>query len=815
EEDARRACAALVRENNAYVDKVERKRGEIRRKAEKRRMAKARGKKTEDRSEAEVVKKQDECVAAGAIKAESPGQTCERIQETAAAAAEQKEEEEEEAEQEQEQDSDVDPDVAPIAVDQGYVAVPQMARVKDYVQYYRLGMRVAVRDREMEWWGGTISEIKSFRLRVHYDGFSRTWDEWLEMNTQRILVEQASLQQTSAQDGECLQAQEAPTQQQQQQQPVQQPVKRLGRPPKTPRQPAALTLPLALRRLAQRQTAAVSTPSAQMDLQAHGDSEAFLLPRSHMTLRDYSVLLQTGDKVEIRGRDKTWYASTIINVKHGRIRVCYDGHADEHNQWIAFNSERIRVLRSTVEADGRLARLHDEQWRGGRQRRQVERAREMRKKRRRVAQASLVRLAESMEYVAQSSDDDDMPLVLRMLEGGSEAADGMPLAERLRLGRRLACEQAQRAQQTLAASDSSTWFVYCNSCGVVLRTFRYYCTLCEHPSDGFDYRSFDLCLGCFTQAASVSAAHPVCGHLHGRTHFARAPVCDAAEIARFAERLLAQCHADAGLVAGVLTAYELDTFDPAYDAKEYLLQGGAAMWSAVAAGLHGTETHVEGARDEGGTGLVASRIGGYAAGLPRCAFCGSADAARAAALGGFAGGRPFLMPSARVEAAATDDSSSDSDSDDDSSSASADESGGAKKQQQQRRFWAHDACARASPEVLASPDGRWYNVAAALRRGRLLPCAGCRRRGATIGCFHARCQRSYHAGCTPDPLALCAGRLFWCPRHASSTLLDPEHPAQTQHCAACQRGLTRDLMWMECLECHPHPVPFVVCLACY
>jgi len=35
-----------------------------------------------------------------------------------------------------------------------------------------------------------------------------------------------------------------------------------------------------------------------------------------------------------------------------------------------------------------------------------------------------------------------------------------------------------------------------------------------------------------------------------------------------------------------------------------------------------------------------------------------------------------------------------------------------------RHFWAHDACARHSPEVIQGKDGTWYNVSTAMRRGR-------------------------------------------------------------------------------------------------
>jgi hypothetical protein len=40
-----------------------------------------------------------------------------------------------------------------------------------------------------------------------------------------------------------------------------------------------------------------------------------------------------------------------------------------------------------------------------------------------------------------------------------------------------------------------------------------------------------------------------------------------------------------------------------------------------------------------------------------------------------------------------------------------------------RSFWAHDACARHSPEVIQAKDGSWYNVSMAMRRGRTVVCS--------------------------------------------------------------------------------------------
>ncbi|KAJ2889051.1 hypothetical protein FB639_000194 [Coemansia asiatica] len=785
EEQARKICAQLVDENNAYVDDIEQKRIEQERQLAEKRKPKADAQADVkegnqlDASQSLASKQNDEIMAAAAATNNAKSQ----------ALVEKDEDGEEELEE------DLDSDVEPISVETGYTAVPQLLRVKDYVRFYRRGMRVAARDRDKLWWKAVITDIKTFRLRIHYEGFSKSWDEWMEMNTQRIMIEDtadSSSNNASDQDNLPLQSQPQP-------QPQPQPVKRLGRPPKLENKLPPMTLQLALRMLVRGQGLSAQQQQQhqnqhQQQQQSHSgsaaDPDAFELPREHMSIKEFGVFLQIGDKVQIRDRDKQWYGCTIIDFKHGRIRVCFDGHPDEYNQWIAVNSDRIRVLKSVIEGDGRLERLERDTLTTARKRR--EKAREKRRKQMRVARSSLIQLAESLEYVLADSDSEDsrdnMPLILRILEGGSETADAMPLAERLRLSRQLQEQAAAKQKQQIASADSKTWFVYCNQCNVVIRTFRYYCTECEHPSDGFDYESFDLCLGCFVKRFPASHAHP-------RTAFARAPVSDADSIVEFTERMLGQCKGDAqlghlaSLVSGILAIYEPDAFDDTFVPSQRPDVSGTSteLWNTLANGLHGTTTQASDVARAIYAPGIKSRIGGCAAGMPRCAFCGSADPAQTAALGGFAGGLPFVLPS---------------------------NVGG---QIRRQRFWAHDACARGSPEVLVSASGQWYNVAAALRRGRTIVCAGCRRRGATVGCFHDRCQKSFHVGCAgQSPAGLGTGQLFWCSKHAAAeTDVGADSEGALPQCAACDRQLTSDLMWMVCLECPPQPLPFSICLACY
>lgn len=86
--------------------------------------------------------------------------------------------------------------------------------------------------------------------------------------------------------------------------------------------------------------------------------------------------------------------------------------------------------------------------------------------------------------------------------------------------------------------------------------------------------------------------------------------------------------------------------------------------------------------------------------------------------------------------------------------------------ERKRQFWAHDSCARYSPEVFCTPEGKWYNVTLALRRGRGMRCYACKEKGATIGCFDSRCTKSFHLPCSQKPVSYFKnGVIFWCSTH--------------------------------------------------
>jgi Flavin containing amine oxidoreductase/PHD-like zinc-binding domain/PHD-zinc-finger like domain len=86
-----------------------------------------------------------------------------------------------------------------------------------------------------------------------------------------------------------------------------------------------------------------------------------------------------------------------------------------------------------------------------------------------------------------------------------------------------------------------------------------------------------------------------------------------------------------------------------------------------------------------------------------------------------------------------------------------------------RNVLCHNNCAENCPEVEVN-EGVWKNVIKACNRGRLIDCYACGRSGASIGCGHEHCLRSYHFSCAEDTgwRFDSDGKEFLCDQHWSS-----------------------------------------------
>ncbi|KAJ1952806.1 hypothetical protein IWQ62_006140, partial [Dispira parvispora] len=319
------------------------------------------------------------------------------------------------------------------------------------------------------------------------------------------------------------------------------------------------------------------------------------------------------------------------------------------------------------------------------------------------------------------------------------------------------------------------WTIYCNACQRIIKQVRFYCTYCESPSEGFDYESFELCLYCFEHQFPTYHEHPkssfamqwLLSPTQGVQYSGNGALVDSVHPEDTIPNAVTHSRLkpeELGPTGELVQSFERDEFDETYHDKQIGLSSKKTPASDNAASL---EYYLQ----------YMNRM--------VCAFCLD-DEFTGSLAGEFVGPYPFKYP-VKSQHGVT----------------------------KYRTFWVHDACARYSPEVVVV-DGVWYNVTAALRRGRTIKCVVCRERGATIGCFHSKCNRSYHLKCTNKPLSYFReGVIFWCPQHESDLFARDQYE-DVFSCDQCNKGLTEEKSWFTCGLCsEDYFSSFDLCEACY
>ncbi|KAI9255496.1 hypothetical protein BY458DRAFT_520176 [Sporodiniella umbellata] len=303
----------------------------------------------------------------------------------------------------------------------------------------------------------------------------------------------------------------------------------------------------------------------------------------------------------------------------------------------------------------------------------------------------------------------------------------------------------EEEEEEIEVVEMESWKVYCNQCNIVIKQFRYYCTYCENPSSGYDYRSFELCLRCFDQNFPFWHEHP-------RSSFAIQAVIDAESGPR-------------PIKGELVTVWEEDVLEEEQQQEE-----------VSASSIFTGEVPID--SDQGYKFLKRWKR------RKVCAFCNDDDDT-SKDLGQFIG--PFVI-------------------------ATYNKNGVEKK----RSFWAHDSCARYSPEVFCTPEGKWYNVTLALRRGRGMRCHGCKEKGATIGCFESKCSKSFHLPCSKKPVSYFkSGVIFWCGVHEAKYNKKDAY-VNVFNCDGCGKKMEGE-SWLTCVPCSTSDYfsSFDLCTECY
>ncbi|KAG6461675.1 hypothetical protein O3G_MSEX012779 [Manduca sexta] len=80
--------------------------------------------------------------------------------------------------------------------------------------------------------------------------------------------------------------------------------------------------------------------------------------------------------------------------------------------------------------------------------------------------------------------------------------------------------------------------------------------------------------------------------------------------------------------------------------------------------------------------------------------------------------------------------------------------------------WIHANCALWSAEVFEEIDGSLQNVHSAISRGKMIKCASCEVKGASVGCCAKNCSETYHYSCArKESCAFMDDKRVFCPTH--------------------------------------------------
>ncbi|KAI9265087.1 hypothetical protein BDA99DRAFT_507676 [Phascolomyces articulosus] len=458
--------------------------------------------------------------------------------------------------------------------------------------------------------------------------------------------------------------------------------------------------------------------------------------------------------VQVLNLDKKWYEARLVRMDRNRVQIHYCGWVDKFDEFIPLGSRRLQMIENPHEVlcaephfkeryEALLLETQKEQEEGdrGSNKQQLEEQRN-----------ALIRRNNRRRTLSEGPYDGRNGEIEYYKEGEQPGSD---------------------------VEEIDAWKVYCNQCNVVIKQFRYYCTYCETPSEGYDYESFELCLRCFDQNFPF-------WHHHPRSSFAVQAVINS-EIGPMP------------IKGELVTVWEEDILDDITNKnntnnstnaegegpQDENRQEGERNGTQQQEPQHEIE---EASKVFTGAAPIETAEQGYKY-LKRwqrrkvCAFCNDDDDT-SSELGQFIG--PFVIATYNKNGV-----------------------------ERKRQFWAHDACARYSPEVFCTPEGKWYNVTLALRRGRGMRCYSCKEKGATIGCFDSRCSKSFHLPCAQKPVSYFRnGVIFWCPTHEAYYNKKDTY-VNIFKCDGCNKQM-EDESWFTCLPCASgYFSSFDLCTECY
>ena len=75
--------------------------------------------------------------------------------------------------------------MSPLLADLSKIVVDYLIWYRD-PQSFHEGDRVDVMDVRGRWYGGIVREVEGEEVRVGYEGWSKKWDQWIEVRSERL-----------------------------------------------------------------------------------------------------------------------------------------------------------------------------------------------------------------------------------------------------------------------------------------------------------------------------------------------------------------------------------------------------------------------------------------------------------------------------------------------------------------------------------------------------------------------------------------------------------------------------------------------------
>ncbi|KAG0039432.1 hypothetical protein BGZ82_008287 [Podila clonocystis] len=443
-------------------------------------------------------------------------------------------------------------------------------------------------------------------------------------------------------------------------------------------------------------------------------------------------LYTPGTRIQARDKQMEWLLARVRDLRNSRVLVQYEGFPAFYNEWIDINSERLKYDPTLEQTpwDPNATSTRNPSS-------TTDSVSSVVSSNDSGATALPSDVTSEANSVPEDAPADQAPTGKKAKGKKGDIMDPVP-AEQEKTEEATSTEQgsiedALDAVEEGEQSRENAVAVNCIQCQVKISQFRIYCMYCEAESKSV-VQSDPPCEPFNLCLWCFSNAFPE-HHDHPRSSFATKVIVGPKGVRP--------------VKGGIITRFEKDVLDLEYKEPE---KPAAPTMSAedqlnAMMSLDNDQSYVY--LDQWRERKV-------------CAFCNDEGTANKDP---FIGPYPFLL-------------------------ASTNRYGDAKK----KNFWAHDACARHSPEVIQGKDGTWYNVSMAMRRGRTVE------KGATIGCFEPKCYRSFHVPCTGKPMSHFEdGVIFWCPQHEKA-LLQRDAYDETFSCDLCSKILGVN-PWNTCIKC--------------